>query len=1332
MTAKPFFWQKNSVSLSCLKLLAMRKNLCLLLVLFFFFSIDSSAQRVVNLTTENGLSSSLVNCLFQDSRGDIWIGTENGLNRYDGLKVDTFRSNPSDPNSLAHNIVRSILEDNDGHLFIGTQDGVQLFNRRDRNFSHPLSFSDGTPYSGSVGTLLLRNNGEVWLYAGGLIRIAFSGEECFLERVDREIPAAFLTGEMLEDSDGHIWMCAAGSRVFRLNPDGTTDTFQTDIARGWNRKMVRGYDGNIYLADSKGNVCHFDPASGSFVRDEIPQLNGSRINALHFSADRKLFISTDDKGSYLYDPQQGASPVTQSGLPYDPAGQKIHALITDTDGNIWMGVYQKGVLMMPAEVNRFSYVGSRYSGLDLIGSCCVTSLMVDRDQSIWVGTDNDGIYVMNRQRRFLRHFSKEMGVPGTVFDLTQDSSGTVWFGSYIHGFWSIDPSTGKLLSCDAMGSPDSDTESVYAIAEDSRGRIWMGTMGSGLHYFDKNSSRTVRPDLEGLNNWIDDILILDDNTAYVASYYGLYRLDISGDVPSLKESMLQGKVVYSLAADDGYLYCCTSEGLYLVDMKDSAIHSYTTEDGLGDNMLMSIRITEPGKAWISTSMGLTFFDREKESFTNYYADDGLHVTEFSPNSSTAYKDGMLMFGGSEGVVYFEPSQVKEIRRTLHVKITDVTVSDRVVEPDGGNRYTLNYNDGSCTVSFAAKEYSAPSGIIFKYSTDSKNWNTLARGQSSVALSNLRPGRYILSVKIVDKDDESEPVTISVRVKHPWWSSAGMLVLYSLVSICLTLMICILFRRHRRDEEEIENHRRLEASNEEKVKFFVNLSHELRSPMTLIEGPLQELIRTDSDPERTYKYSVMNKSIRRMHLVIDQILDFRKIEKGHMTFSFAPVNIVGYLACITDLFKEQAQSKGIELTYSHKVPDGLTLWIDANYFDKVIINLLSNALKFTPSGGAVSLSLSVDGPVARMEVLDNGVGIPDDDLDRIFDRFYQSENAVSGTGIGLNLAKLITGLHHGTISAAHNPAGQGSLFTVTIPLGDSHLSEGEKCAAQAGTAAAPVGLQDVTLPPVQPDGGAGTEAKPAACHTIIIAEDNEDICAYLQRELSFRYNVVVCGNGKDAYNLVLTKSPDLVIADVMMPGMDGFSLCRKIKKNPNVSFLPVIILSARTQDNDKVEGLAAGADAYLTKPFNLEVLRQTIESLITGRESLKISLSEAKVKASDIRDVDVKTPDDRLLERVVKVINENLSNPSLTADEVAQEVGISRVHLYRKLKELTDQTPRDFIKNIRLKKAAEMLSEKKHSISELAEAVGYSSPSSFATVFKELYGQTPTEYMNTRK
>lgn len=1301
------------------------KNFHYLLLLFLFIFQTASAQRVVDITTSDGLSSSLVNCLYQDHRGDIWIGTENGLNRYDGLKVESFRSNPGDPCSLAHNIVRSIIEDNDGHLIVGGQNGVQIFDRYAGRFTPPLALKDGTPFSNNVNSMLLRRNGEVWLYGSCLLKVVQTGSSFCLERVEWQAPSSALTGEMLEDDNGDIWMCGGGPKVFRLREDGTVEEFRTDIARGWNKKIVKGYGGQVYMADSKGRVCHFDPSAGSFVKDEIPQLEGSRINALHFSAESRLYISTDDQGAFFLDKEGNLFPVTESGLPYDPSKQKIHTLISDSDGNIWLGVFQKGVLMIPAEVNAFRYLGSRYSGLNLIGSCCVTSLMVDDKQTIWVGTDNDGIYVMNREHRFLKHFSKETGIPGTVFDLMQDSRGTVWFGTYIHGFWTIDPYTGAIRSCDDMGCADSDTDSVYAIEEDSRGRIWIGTMGDGIYCYDRKASGAVHFDIPSseLSSWIDDLLILDDNTMYASSYYGLYILDISGETPVVKARLLPDTVLFTLAADDGHLYCGTSEGLVLVDHKTLEITRYTSSDGLGDNMIMSIKVISPGKAWISTSSCLTYFDSDEGSFTNYFPNDGLHVSEFSQNSSTAYKDGMLMFGGAEGVVYFDPSELKDISKPLHVKILDVKASDRLVAPEEDGGFVLGSGERSCSISFTVAEYSAPSDIFFKYSTNGRVWNTMSRGQHSVTLSNLKPGRYSLSVVAVDKENVSDPVTVSFRVRHPWWSTFWAWLVYCLLLALLSYWTIMQYKRHRRDELELENHRRLEAVNEEKVKFFINLSHELRSPMTLIETPLQDLIGSDSDPGRSYKYSVMNKSVRQMRLIIDQILDFRKIEQGRMKFTFTPVGIVGYLACIVNLFKEQAVNKGLTLEYIHDVPDDTRVYLDSNYFDKVVINLISNALKFTPEGGKISVVLSFFEGSVKIDVFDTGVGINDDEKEKIFDRFYQSGNAVSGTGIGLNLAKLITEHHHGTICADHNPGGQGSVFTVTLPLGDAHLSDDEKAAP-----AESVGVYDSNIPelsvhdPLQADGHSK--------YTVLIVEDNEDICDYLKVELSSKFNVIVCQDGKQAYNLLLTKSPDVIVSDVMMPGMDGFSLCRKIKKNPNSSHLPVVLLTAKIQDSDKVEGLAAGADAYITKPFNVEVLRGTINNLIAGRESLKIHFSEAKVKSSDIRDVDIKTPDDRLLERLAKVISDNLSNPSLTADDVAQEVGISRVHLYRKLKELTDQTPRDFIKNVRLRKAAEMLSEKKYAISELAEAVGYSSPSSFATAFKELYGQTPSEYMGS--
>lgn len=816
------------------------------------------------------------------------------------------------------------------------------------------------------------------------------------------------------------------------------------------------------------------------------------------------------------------------------------------------------------------------------------------------------------------------------------------------------------------------------------------------------------------------------NMLYVASYDGLFSIDISGDEPAVRQHMLQGKVVYSLESDGDVLYCCTSEGVSAITLSDGNITTYTMADGLADNMIHDARVVSNGKIWFSTGAGLSLLDSHTGRFSNFYPDDGFIVSEFSWKTSASDGPDLLFFGGSDGVTIFNPEFVQPIQKPLPTRIVEIQAANRYVPLNSDNSYVLGFNENSCTVSFTTEDYNVPVGVVFSYSMDGRKWNQLPQGQHVIALSKLSPGKNRLMIKAIDRGMESDPVIAQIRIRRPWWGSLPAILLYALLVLSAGVLLYLLIRRNIQSKREIERHAQAEEANEDKVKFFINLSHEIRSPMTLISAPLQSLIEKDKDPSRQQTYSIMDKSVKQVLQVVNQMLDVRKIEKGMMPLSFSPVKIVEYVSSIVSMFKEQAAIKGLDLAFRYYGQKETEVWVDPDHFSKIIINLISNAVKFTPERGSVNVTVTTELKDVRIEVKDTGVGLSDNDMKKVFDRFYQVGNAVSGTGIGLNLAKILTERHHGTITVRHNPDGQGCLFCVTLPLGNAHLTNEEMADAEARKNYV-VNDSMAELPPADNGEEESDALSSRKKRTILVAEDNFDIRNYLRVEFSAKYNVILCKDGKEAYSKILSEMPDLVISDVIMPEMDGFHLCKKLRNNPNVSHIPVILLTARTLDQDQVEGMEAGADAYITKPFNIKVLKQTVDSLLGTRDKLKVSYSESKVKQGDIKDIDIKTPDDRLLERIVKVLNDNIGNPSLTVEDVAFEVGISRVHLHRKLKELTNQTSRDFIRNMRLKKAADMLSEKKHSIAELSDAVGFSNPATFSTSFKELFGVSPSEY-----
>lgn len=638
-------------------------------------------------------------------------------------------------------------------------------------------------------------------------------------------------------------------------------------------------------------------------------------------------------------------------------------------------------------------------------------------------------------------------------------------------------------------------------------------------------------------------------------------------------------------------------------------------------------------------------------------------------------------------------------------------------------------------------------ISYAYSINGEEWRTAPFGQNELAFTHLSPGNYKFRIKAVCNGYET-PVKEFTIIVHPAWYAS---IWAKLVYLFILIGLLMLYLRHRKRQMEdqliLQQHIHAEEMGEAKIKFFMNISHEIRTPLTLIITPLLSLIKEDKEPHRLGIYEIIRKNSERILHLINQMMDLRKIDKGQMVMHMCETDMVAFVTEGYELFRQQAMTKNIDFEYQHDA-ETLPVWIDRNNFDKVITNILSNAFKFTPSGGHVLLSLTHTGHHAYISVKDSGIGIPKDKLETIFQRFYQSASDPNdrniGTGIGLDLTRSLVELHYGSISARNNEGEKGSKFDhgseflIRIPLGKEHLKpeeivEEQKVEEEQTQELANIQQMEQEEMETENDfsnaPAASLQTNKGTKSEIVIVEDEEDIQEYLKTQLSDDFKVRTYPNGKVALSEILKKKPDLIISDIMMPEMDGNTLCTKLKTNINTNDVPIILLTAKSREEDQLEGLETGADAYILKPFNMDILRRTIINLLTIRRTLRNKFSGNESQEHKLEQKEMLSPDDNLMQRMMNVINENLGDSDLSVDSIAQKVGISRVHLHRKMKELTNQTPHSFIRNIRLQQAAKLLKEGKQSITEVMYTCGFSNAASFSTMFKNLYGCSPREYMN---
>ena len=793
---------------------------------------------------------------------------------------------------------------------------------------------------------------------------------------------------------------------------------------------------------------------------------------------------------------------------------------------------------------------------------------------------------------------------------------------------------------------------------------------------------------------------------------------------------------------DGRIWYGTNAGLYCYDLTSKKTTHYTTGDGLPSNGIGSIERDRHGDLWLATDHGLAVFNPEKGPQMNFFADDGLQSNEFSDGASCATANGLILLGGTGGVTWFKPEDIHQSQWKANVQLTALTINGEPISTatrSGGyqvtdttvtasSHFVLGYHDNSFSIHLSTLTYENPEHIVFRYSINGEPFRALPAGHNELSFSHLPPGTYRFRVKAERSGFETPERSFTVIVHSPWYRSAWAYFFYALI-IGLFVWQYLAYRHHREQNRlRLQAHIHAEEMGEAKLRFFMNISHEIRTPMTLIITPLLSLIKKEDDPERKSVYETIRRNAERILSLINQMMDLRKIDKGQMQMRMSERDLVAFINDIYTLFNHQAKIRQITFTFDHDC-DELPVWIDRSNFDKVVVNVLSNAFKYTHSGGKIGIRLTHDATTATIAIRDNGEKIPEDQLEKIFQRFYQADSFTNdrnaGTGIGLDLTRSLVEMHHGTITV-HN-LDEGCEFVITIPLGHAHLKPEEMISESELPQEPLAGLQAALD---QPEEEETTPYEPIDHHatTIVIAEDDDEIRSYLEAELSKDYDVHVCVNGREALTEVYRVKPSLVISDVMMPEMDGNALCSQLKTNNSTNFIPVILLTARSRDEDRLEGLETGADAYIVKPFNMDILRRTIVNLLNSRRLLKMKYERTDELEERVDDIRLKSPDEKLLEKIMDCIRKNITNSDLNIDMISDEVGISRVHLHRKMKELTGQTPHDFIRSIRLKKAAQLLAEKGMNVTEVMYACGFANSASFSTIFRKYYGMSPRDYM----
>ena len=1347
------------------------------LLLLYSFSLKGQTGRFY--TTDKGLSSSLINQIYQDSRGFIWIATEYGLNRFDGLHFVNYWHTSDDSLSIKNNYVCAFFEDAQQNLLIGCINGLMKYDREtDAFISVPLVRS-GKKVSAHVTQMQELHNGAIW--------IATTGQGMFC--LDEEHEKAISVDDLLqlsnfkfqsclyEDSYYNIWIGTYGNGLICYRPT-TKDilVFKSPMINDNNiAAIIEDKQGNLFVGTQKQGMSRYDRKENRFI--PVPYLSGKALSVYSMSlVDNQLLVGTDGQGLKIYDPiDQTLKDYVINTAPTDFSDGKIHSILEDKDQNLWLGLFQKGMVLIPKQDNPFEYYGNKSVHYNPIGQGCVMSIYQDSNHRLWVGTDNEGLYELDgKTGKRLRHFvpgNSAHSIANTIMCMYEDSENNFWVGSYTRGLAKLNRLTG-----DCEYPLPIDNEKIFSIVEDRHKKLYIGTLGSGFYQFNLLTGKLkhyissgdeiddwTRNELP--NDWINSLFCDSEGLIWLGHYKGVSCFNpLTANFVNFNKvnTLITGCVGYSILQDSaGKIWAGTTDGLYSFNKKTGNLLRLATANGLSNNVICGLCEDSYHNIWMSTYMGISKYDKQSGQFINYYSGDGLQGNEFTHGAFFKDKNGKIYFGGINGITSFYPKDIERVSKSPAVCITDFYIFDRPVRKNtlsGGEPvvytsvqdadfFQLSYHDNTFSVVFSTLQYNNPEQISYQYKIEelSSRWLTTEPGVNRVTYNNLPPGKYTFQVRKLAYGDDSKIRTIKILISPPWYQTWWAYFIYVALLGLLILGIVNQIRsrmHHRRDMMKREH---AEQLNEAKLQFFINISHEIRTPMTLIISPLEKLLAETKDRELQKKYLMIYRNSQRILRLINQLMDIRRLDKGQMFMKFRETDIVGFINDVMQTFEYLGQKKNIRFSFEHSMAQ-LKVWIDLNNFDKVLMNILSNAFKYTPEGGEIQVSLSVGQEPSRHDALrdyfeiaitDNGIGIDHNKVERIFERFYQIDNDVTksnfGTGIGLHLSRSLVELHHGVLFAENRVGVPGSRFIIRLPLGSAHLRKDEFETVDTDTMMAqlaskvPVPNLDVELMESEPN---VSLPKAKTGIRLLIVEDEEEIRAYLKSELSSEYKIETCSNGREAYDMILRDTPDLVLSDIMMPEMDGLTLCRKLKQNTNVNHIPVILLTAKTKPEDTLEGMGIGADAYIVKPFHLELLRSTIDNLIANRKLLRNKFSGAQEQTDKMDLIKMKSSDEILMNKIMKVVNEHLDDPALNVERLAAEVGLSRVHIHRKLKELTNLSARDFIKNIRLQQAAHLLlQEHKLSISEIAYATGYTNLSHFSSSFREKYGMSPKEYMN---
>ncbi|MBE8720381.1 hybrid sensor histidine kinase/response regulator transcription factor [Sphingobacterium pedocola] len=1370
----------------------MNKIVVFFFLLFYVVTIASAQEHPTafqSYYSKDGLSSNTIFAMCRDSFGFLWLGTEDGLNRFDGANYKVYRHDPDVEGTLKVNHVTALCEDHQGRLWIGTNGGgLSYYDRTTDKIVHYDRAPDGRWLSTAITSIFVDRNGYLWVSSYGALFIINGKDK------DSQINVSYdnvinrvqgrVSHRVFEDSQQRMWIAVdnmvhvfnaelseAGSYpISTLATGGGSDNLITGIIEDVaNRIWVGSLDGLYVLENGGGQFKRFQ-SSGNLAGDRIYALANDRKGGLWIGTDSGLDIMDVSSFSVKTFKPDGRNPNSISH-------QSIRSMLVDTHGIYWVGTFQGGLNKYDTNLSQFNLKDIRTADGYGLNTRMITSFLADKN-NILVGTDGGGVHFYDRAKDELRLLDltasrDHLGHDLTILALEQKNDEQFWIGTYKEGLFYYNRVTRKSVRYGVgNGNDQLNNSDIFCLKQDFQGDLWIGTNGGGINVL-RATDGTIRKYTrqttvggggpEPSSNFIRAFEEDRQRDMWIGTYgsgvcvfrratntFSFYNKD-SHNLPS--------NYVLSVKEDKkGNIWVGTNgSGVGLLRKNAEKFTIISERDGLINGVVQSIVEDAAGNIWFSTNKGLSCYDPDDKVFKSYSHLAGLQSGPFMRGAGAFLPDGELFFGGQNGFNHFYPAKLKINKNPAKVVLTDLKIDNKVILPSENGpisasllvaeQINLKYKQ-NFSISFEILNFTVPEENQYEYMLEGFDRDWIQGGKEhSAYYTNLDPGNYTFHVRASNNDGmwNEEIKSIAIYVAPPFWRT-----IYAYIFYIIAALGGLFYIRHRgirkleakfaQEQEKIRVEQLIEQERKEaeqlhqldtmKIKFLTNLSHEFRTPISLIVGPIDNLLRQMKDVKASEQLSLVKRNARRLLNLVNQLLDFRKMEEQELRLQESDTELISFVEEISNSFCDLAQQKNIDYSFS-ATTDRVYAAFDQNKIERVLFNILSNAFKFTPKGGNISVhveiaNFSFDGEKmeVRVAIKDSGIGIPKEAQLHIFESFFQHDTAGAvinqGTGIGLSIAQTFVQMYGGDIIVESEP-GTGSCFSFNLWMKRSEAVLSDSLAVVSSEDEQLEGITES----LRVDPG-DVRRQPS----ILIVEDDDDFRFYMKDSLESSYQVFEASNGKEGWQKALFHHPDIILCDVQMPIMNGMELAQKLTQDRRTKHIPVVLLTAAQVKNGLICGLEAGAIDYITKPFDITVLHAKVNSLLVLNQAFRdVYTKQVSVVAPEIEVVSEK---ELFLQKILAYIYENMNNPQLSVENLSAYLSISRASLYNRLLDYTGMSPVDFIRSAKLERAVVLLEKSDKTIAEVAYETGFANPNYFTKVFKAKYQRTPSEYVQAFK